>query len=221
MQAPAPVPIASRLLLSLLLGSAVAACSEKATESAGKQGAAPKMPQQLALLSHEARIVADAELKRRNLIANLVQVQATVETQYPELLRCRVVHQWILTYQAPTSLITVDVALDADRKGVVGILKEGPPPAEDSRRKPIQGWNFGAEEAAAVVAAHPGISCSDSARSYSLRMDTVAGKEAPVWHTPYDLAGRPVAVDAGTRQLLEENPSPAGDRFLLTPLEPR
>ena len=113
----------------------------------------------------------------------------------------------------------MNVALDADRKGVVGTVKEDPPPPEDSRRKPSEGWNFGAEEAAAVAAAHPGISCTDTGRSFSLRMETVAGKEAPVWHTPYDIAGRPVAVDAGTRQLFEEKPAPGGDPgSLLMPL---
>lgn len=207
----------------------MAACSEKAIEPAqvsGKKSApAAKGPERPALLSTEARIAADAELKRRNVIADLVEVHATVSTQYADLARCRVVHDWSLIYHspaAPAMLVAIVVGTDADRKTVVRNVKQGPPRPEDGPLKPVRKWNFGAEEAVASVARHPRVSCTDSIQTFFMRMDTVAGNEAPVWFTPYSIGGRQVAVDASTRQLLEvAKRSDSDAKFTLTPLEPQ
>jgi hypothetical protein len=205
--------------IAALLGAALAACSGEAPPP---QPGTPKPLARPALLSHEARIVADAELKRRNLIGSLVAVEATVATQYAELARCRVVHHWLLTYQATGAVVTVSVGLDDAGKGVAGTLKEDPPAADAVAAQPIQGWNFGAEEAAAAIAREPGMACSASLRSFTLRMEAVEGRPTPVWRTPYDAGGRRVAVDAGTGRLLEEQPAPAGEsRVVLAPLAAR
>lgn len=184
------------------------------------QAPVPSAMQRPAVRAAEARIAADAELKRRAMTADLISVQAGDTTAFAQLNRCRVVHSWLLTYRSPTAVVSVHVGAVAGGAPAVRDFTESQPSTRQAVRKALLQWKLDAEEVAARAVKHPRASCTVSSGTFFLRMDTVGSNDVPVWYTPYNIEGRPLAVNANTGQLLDVKQRPGGafDEFILTPL---